>query len=418
MNMKAFFLMSLLICSASSWGDYSREVDDVRVFELRAERKINQERLSQLQSTYGYGLEILVASKSFDSPASVFGHAGIRFVGSGSEPWNDVVVSLEQLTVDMDKLFTNGLSGGYEVTPRVYTLIEYTNTYQTLEGRQLGRVILPSTAEQRAKLVDVLLSIFEIPDLFGDYKFIGNNCSTVLLKVLKTAGFPIYSDALVSAPPLLENALSFSLLGPYPKRYFPSATSLLFDKMKSFLRPNMSLRQKIFKRLSRKDLVEQLLQDDFWSYLDKNLTRAESDMLHLLWPDQYVYDALLRYHSDSDVKDFEALALKDYVNITQNLMKRKNLVSVTIKELVSKSSVSPDFYLSCVDDSVCFAKRRQALKQSGLYQETQHKVRSWSAHVWNEKQRSDQLVSNLKYKDWVSHPSVVDMLEFAKDLVE
>ncbi len=193
--------------------------------------------LQKLKSNPIAGIEVLVAGESFQSPASAFGHSMIRFVLDQNDPYNDVVVSFiadgsnadeeylknltgskfhqdMQSTTGLVKYMAKGLFGFYDVGIDAGSLKEILERYAGDDGRSLKRILIPTSAEQRAKIVEGLFHLGV--DGSRPYYFQSFNCAVAILRVLQYGGLPYFPWGTSNIPVELEGGLNRLLWAPYP----------------------------------------------------------------------------------------------------------------------------------------------------------------------------------------------------------
>ncbi len=220
--------------------------------------------LLQLKSKPLVGIEVLVAGESFQSPASVFGHSMIRFVSELGDPYNDVVVSFiadgstadeeylkhlngskfrqtVQSTAGLVKYMAKGVFGSYKIGVDAASFKEMLDRYAGDDGRSLRRIIIPTTTEQRSKIVDGLFQL--AVDGSRPYYFHAFNCATAILRVLQFGGLPYFPWGASNKPVELEDSLSRLLWTPYPSVEMinmPSVAKKIYNnlKLKDQNRPN------------------------------------------------------------------------------------------------------------------------------------------------------------------------------------
>lgn len=111
------------------------------------------------------GLELLIAEPSQSSPLqSRFGHAFLRFVGSSGNPQlpsADLSVNFVANVHTQQLSARAGLVGDYAILPEVHPLGRSLNRYLAQEKRPLRRILIPSSPQMRADLIETLLTWWE-----------------------------------------------------------------------------------------------------------------------------------------------------------------------------------------------------------------------------------------------------------------
>lgn len=223
----AFFALAVLSSAAPQYSvadDYSpvssssQNTSDSAFFQARekilSENRANIRRLVSSRDSI-VGIELVVAGETDRSIMSRWGHAMLRFVVSDGHWSQDLVVSFVA-SVDEPRLsYTKGVFGGYQVLPLVNTLGNFWQDYVRGEERNLYRVIIPTSGQDRQRLVDLLVEWDRDPSQVSDYTFFSNNCAGVLVKFLRAAGLSYHLDRTV-VPNYLPDYLERALLNPYP----------------------------------------------------------------------------------------------------------------------------------------------------------------------------------------------------------
>lgn len=211
--------------------------------------------LRQLKSNPLVGIEVLIAGESFQSPASAFGHSMIRFVSDSSDPYNDIIVSFiadgsnvdeaylknlsgsklhqsVQSTTGLMKYMAKGLFGSYVVGIDAAPLKEILERYAGDDGRSLKRIIVPTTVEQRNKIVE---GVFRLGvDGSRPYYFHAFNCAVAILRVLQFGGLPYFPWSTTNKPVELEGSLNRNLWVPYPNVEMinmPAVAKKIYDNL-------------------------------------------------------------------------------------------------------------------------------------------------------------------------------------------
>ncbi len=161
----------------------------------------NFNNIKQLLTLENYtGLELWVADVKGMLESS-WGHAQLRFVGSGKAPYSDLVISFAANVEAKDMQFFNlpvyfkGMVGSYRVFPFVRKTRDFWDEYNKGEGRPIYRHIIPTNRELRRKLLLTLKNWIELTQTdvnrspLKSYKFTSKNCVTVIMELLEESGF-------------------------------------------------------------------------------------------------------------------------------------------------------------------------------------------------------------------------------------
>jgi hypothetical protein len=133
------------------------------------------------------GVELLVAAGTRTPVQSRWGHALLRFV-DGGDPLDDVVIAFVAMPERPRVSVWRGLTGGYPLEMDAGSLAWALGAYVRDQMRPVRRWVLPTTAPERAALVDAAVRWAAEPALRGRYTFFGNNCATALGRFLRDAG--------------------------------------------------------------------------------------------------------------------------------------------------------------------------------------------------------------------------------------
>ncbi len=396
------------------FNNYESKIDPIRLNELTFNHQINSERLEQLQSKVGYGIEIIVADRTLDSLPSVMGHSAIRFVGSGENPLDDFVISLEMHATYPSEMFIKAFTGGFEVLPTVYTVLEYINHYQVNQGRKIQRMPLPSFPQQRSDLAKMIKTMLEVPDLFEDYNFITNNCTTLIYKLLSASGYTIYGIGNpLDVPVDLFKKLQTYQLSPYPEIDIPSATEILFKELKIW---HMSQDRGFNRKMNRKNLAIALTNDQFWAQLLNHTSDFEKQVLLHLWPSGFLDKAM----SELELSDAEqAKNIAKYANELRILSKSISSSKMAFLEKI----ILEEFikYQNCEDqDQNCRIERLNSFLTSNQQSKIIEIIKNWE-----QSQLKRELLLHRSYSEnrgelfykWRDSANVMDNMSFYKDIL-
>lgn len=157
--------------------------------ELEIYKKQILRTLLHLKTKSTFGIELLTPAGSTVSAASLAGHSTLRFL-LGSNAFEDIVIGPEAFIHTQSLDYTMGLSGGYTVLPVPMNFISFLERYHSNEFRSIIRTAIPTTKEQRALLINAFIQLIENPALYNEdgYKFLTNNCASVIKKAFAYAG--------------------------------------------------------------------------------------------------------------------------------------------------------------------------------------------------------------------------------------
>lgn len=206
-------------CPPKATGNLETLIETVQKSDylLKRDHKlaINRKRIEELLAKKDIiGVELIVAGESDRSFASRWGHAMLRFVDSDGDWRNDYVISFVLDQTEEEMSTAKALFGGYPIIPETKTFGEFWGYYSKGEARSLDRVIIPTDAKMRKKLLETFKKRSENVETLGSYTFLSNNCAGVLSKLLSDAGFPHQGKS--SVPTKMEKWLQKSLMSPYP----------------------------------------------------------------------------------------------------------------------------------------------------------------------------------------------------------
>jgi hypothetical protein len=184
-------------------------------------------------------IEIVLATPSTVSMASMFGHVFLRLV---QRP-EDELLALDDRTVaflventvpvEEDPFYAwKGIAGQFEATLVERSLLETYRTYVVAEGRDLRRFRLNLSPEETDALLERLWSL-EHAGRFR-YRFFANNCATLMVDMINTV-LPVgrqirYPEALATTPAgTLEGYAGAVAAGGGPLVTFIPDTILSFE---------------------------------------------------------------------------------------------------------------------------------------------------------------------------------------------
>ncbi len=171
-------------------------------FELYKQkyRAANKKSIEELYARRSHitGIELLIADSANDLE-SKWGHALLRFLGTGKFSFNDLTVSFGALIDETDFKgfnapvgYVRGIFGKYEIVPGVQTIRDIWESNNLKQGRSIHRYIIPTSVEQRMKIVETLLSWVSDQESTDNplrsYYFLSKNCGTLLMYLLEESG--------------------------------------------------------------------------------------------------------------------------------------------------------------------------------------------------------------------------------------
>ena len=163
------------------------------------------------------GIELIVAAGSNTALESHWGHALLRFVSWANSWAQDYVLEFVANVNESKASIRKGLTGGYASIPEFDSMKSDRQEYVTEEKRDLMRVIIPTSPEMRAKVVQTLLKWITHPaENFKNYTFLDNNCGGMMTRFLQDAELP-YEGIRARIPSHIPRYLEKLLLNPYPE---------------------------------------------------------------------------------------------------------------------------------------------------------------------------------------------------------
>lgn len=125
---------------------------------------------------------------------SWWGHALIRFVGSGATPNEDWTLSFIADFNDYELDNLKAYFGGYEVLTVMKPLRDYMDEYIKGESREMLRYPIVATREQELKFLLIIRDWIKDAKKAGAYTFRQNNCSGLMMKALYKSGISSIED--------------------------------------------------------------------------------------------------------------------------------------------------------------------------------------------------------------------------------
>lgn len=162
---------------------------DQKHLELKIYRDQTRAALEQIKIQDIKGIEVLIAGSDNTQAMSMLGHAAIRLV-MGNDPLEDIIVGPEAFIDDEKVDYNKGITGGYTVIPKIMTFMDFLIQYHRSQFRTVTRIIIPSSPESRKLLIEGVLVLNDNPTFYGKegYKFMTNNCASIVMKLLTYAG--------------------------------------------------------------------------------------------------------------------------------------------------------------------------------------------------------------------------------------
>ncbi len=205
-----------------------KQIDDGRVQSAATLRVLNE-----LKTRNIVGVEIITAGANKLSVMSQWGHSMLRLVDDDDDPLNDIVVSFAAGLADNNtatlqnsradtvdkipavaKIVTGFFTGGYPITVDALPLFEFVGKYVSDESRVLDRHIIPTTSEQRKKIIQTLFD-FQSEKIKVQYYLLSQNCASLIRLLLSYVGLP-YFALNHDIPTELEDYSRNALWAPYP----------------------------------------------------------------------------------------------------------------------------------------------------------------------------------------------------------
>lgn len=184
-----------------------------------------------------YGLShisVMYAAQYLSNPASVFGHT---FVLLGSDKLEEqrqftfnFAANIPEKTGAIDYIF-KGLTGGFEGVFSTLPFYHRLHVYTNMENRSLWEYQLNLTSEENDLFLDYLWEMINLGKL--EYRFLNENCASVLLWFLKAVRPQIEistSNPLIISPPDIVGVLKREGLVEKVK-FHPSQTERLLSKV-------------------------------------------------------------------------------------------------------------------------------------------------------------------------------------------
>ena len=263
----------------------------------------NQRNLNYLRGQFEknqiMGLEVVIAAakKSFSSG---FGHAMLRFVDQRDYFESHLILSFVGDINEKKLSLRKGLFGGYRVLPKIGEFKEMWDKYVFGEKRELKRYIIPTTQEERKALSEVLFQWIANPVKFKEYKFVENNCASLLSDLLKDS--KIINKKVTSVVPIRFGNNLFKNKVALPRTTEIQTIENLFEKASIALglSPSQAKNQKM--------AVAYLLISGNWkpnalSQLEKSLNSLEIKRLIKFLPeipDHFHEEILEKYQIKSE----------------------------------------------------------------------------------------------------------------------
>lgn len=401
--------------SARANLSYSSETSDKTQDGIVSWVEKNQTRLKEHLARHHVGIELITAGGTWNSPISLFGHTMLRFIDTDDDPLNDTLIGFEMLVADPNKIVEKGLKGGYENFLTVREFNAYLITYALKEARSTIRTILPSSPKQISDLKKAIERVSKVPDFVGDYDFLKNNCASAMLRLLSMAGYPMFRT-VVDIPGQLNQRLRNAVLTYAPDITLESFDDFFHEKVCDFLKKqNVSfctltwIKSKVnsWDDLWRDTYEDYLLDPNFWSYLDANLTPLEKSYVTNLFPHKYT-----PLKSESDKSKAVFLLFAQFQIKNQNLLR-----NYPPSKLIP--SIPLAAYRSCEpNDLSCRKERVSAIAQIWDLNEIKQITKNFARIQKYELRRAKQLIPSAE-KTIISiynSDQVNDMIRLSEDL--
>lgn len=420
--MTRFFLLAFLMfsCLASRQAPAWTLNNEIEVPEERQKslaQTVESNRIAAIQQfkKTHWGLEIITAGGTFAQPESILGHSLLRFLDDDNDPMNDLVVGFEMLPVDTSKTISKAIDGGYEALPVVKELSTYLRQYALKQSRSTSRLILPSTPEMILKIKEVVLRMITVTDLQGDYIFHRNNCATLLLKLLGSAGYPT-PWMLTDIPSMMEQRMRNSMMIYAPAIRLPSVSNTIWKCVCGYLKDTKQIvscsfdwwRQKVKKLSFDFDSTKRVLADDrFWKYLIEKASPMEMGMLVHFWPDEYL---------SSEINGAQAgdlyIKLLEFQTQNQELLAKWNprtLIPSLPRELYSLCSViDKDCRQRRIEVAIKLWPKEKLMKLTHRFDKIRDREMDRTANLTEPGRKA--------ITAWLTSAPVIDMIEFSQEL--
>ena len=296
----------------------NRTKHQLQVTAFQLNEHLMQSNLRTLARKNIIGLELLIAEALPNQIESSFGHSLIRLIDDDSNPYNDLVISfvaevpprISSAILDELDHIRRGLTGGYPSTLNVLTFAQFLSEYSKSQGRSFKRYPLVASEESLANLVNDLNTYGR--DLKSRrYRFIDQNCATILLSFLRQTGDLLEPRVLMRsiAPTSIPRYLEHSIV-----RFSPGI----------------------------------LIRSSFW-YLDKVAKVLKRDLIDLLQGhfDHTVYDYMvLNFPPEVIAQIYLDAPIKDH-QVRRKLIAFLQEKGKTIDLISQLRSFSPNYYRLC-----------------------------------------------------------------------
>jgi hypothetical protein len=361
------------------------------------------------------GLEILTAGSSTRSLVSAFGHSTIRLLDDDDNPMNDTVISFEMAGLGRSDDVSSGLMGEHKATAFVTDVNGFLLRYVLNEGRSFQRLILPSKPENIQALKDTIRRMMEFPNLVENYKFLTNNCLTILKNLLAEAGYPTMKIPL-DVPTAFPGILRASLLTFAEPFDVASSEELIEKSLCSYLqkRKNVSIcayHQQFWVLKNLKaftgttatlNYLRAHLQDEgFWSFLATGSPELISLLVNF-WP----------YSLDQSGESAETISI---ANQTRLLQLKTGLGSKFIPLRRYFTAYPQALYRICeAKDQACKTERYQLARTFWPQVNWEKRAEKMRGHYLNERLRARSLISSgeASVLAWLNSEAVKDLSAF------
>lgn len=208
------------------------------------------------------GIEIIEAQGTKELE-SLFGHSVIRLVDNDGDAFNDVVFNFYPVMKTEDGETVEGTS--LNAFREHFQLGVEMNTFQNIGlrylkhyGREMYRVPVLSTPENRRKLLLDIEQVINDAELRGHYTALGNNCLGVIYQALKRSGFPTPSRHSF-LPADVQGYFRGVGLAPYPE-----ATMLTADAIMARYSHNLDQAEDLVMKEKLEEAFEKLSVEGAW----------------------------------------------------------------------------------------------------------------------------------------------------------
>lgn len=184
-----------------------------------------QESLDKIDIDKIIGIEIVTAGSDQSNMMSQWGHSMIRFVGQNQNPSDDIVIgfvaklegqsAVQMMSKDLnsfDRAFamlgvsSGFLLGSYPIIVNAAPFFDYVDQYVNTEERSMHRLIIPSTSEQRVRILNFVKKV-HLQKLKYKYTLLNKNCASMIELAFNYAGIQSKNIELVNTEKYVPTSL-------------------------------------------------------------------------------------------------------------------------------------------------------------------------------------------------------------------